>query len=233
MAEPIDRQAVEDLELDIERSGINDEPTRCGAKCKRDVNRPNLVRYCTRRCMPNKKRCRLHNGRSSNQPNNTVTHGTSSKYIALELLPAIIERAVAMRTIKGKEKVLLMGAAVMEHRLERVPDDPEYIKAYTEGRKSVREDLKLGHEITKEDKPVEPGTTIQVYAPGAIDVRFRRFDARGAQGIVTIQMIDGVAWILDGEDTLRRAHMSVDGDSGAEIYGALMSDTSVNTPALV
>lgn len=211
------------LERVVELSGLADDPPRCGAHA-RSTGKP-----CVRRPRDGEKRCRTHGGARGRRLANierSTTHGTTAKYIETKHLPEIWRRMQELKSPKGKEEALLEGAALVEQRLKAVPNNPDYLNHYVAGRKSVREDLKTSVEIAKENAPVAAGTVVQVYAPGAIDERFRRFDGRGMNGIVTIQLIDGEPWIYDSSvEGLFRATKSIDKESGAEIYQRLLTTT--------
>jgi hypothetical protein len=197
-----------DLDDVLERSGLIDDPPRCGAQAK------TTGKSCKQRPLPGGKRCKFHGGKQSRKPNALAkTHGTTTKYIEVSKLPDLLARIDELRTPEGKERALLGGAALMQQRVAAVPDNPDYIDKVAQALKSIREDIKVSHEIAKVD--VAPTAHTFVIATG--NAQAERFEARSPEGHCTIRMLDGEPFMLVRGDWLRCVK-GVDEDSGAEVY---------------
>lgn len=172
---------------------------------------------CKAWALPGKTLCRHHGGRNEGRPAlQTTKHGLSSEYVRKDQLPALLERVAELRTPAGKEHALLVGAALMEQRLTAVPNDVEYIDKFVNARKSVREDLKVAHEITQEEKPAAPTT----FVIGNFDPQQNApFQSRTLDGPCTVRYLEGAPFILDvPSGSWCPASEQTDEESGAKYY---------------
>lgn len=193
------------------------KPQKCRAQSKQTGNR------CGRWPMAGKTLCKHHGGKNEKVPAlQKVTHGLTSEYINVKQLPEILERVAELKSPAGKEHALLVGAALTEHRLENVPNKLEFLGAFVDGRKSVREDLKAAHEVTKAETSTAAPTTFNIVQYSA-DGPFRRVLSRGVEGPVTIQYIENEPYMFDAQlNAYFAASRQIDDDTGAEYFTKLL-----------
>lgn len=195
------------------------QAARCRAKSKR---RPG--EQCSGWAMRGKTLCYYHGGRSEKVPaEHLITHGLQSQFVKISEIPAILARVAELRTAEGKEDALLVGAALMEARLEKVPDEAEFIEKFVAARKSIREDLKTSHELAAKavvpQMPVFQIGTFEAAAP------FLARDASGAA--IQVQTLNGRHYaVLDGGARLEEVVEQVDADTGAKVYARVLTERS-------
>lgn len=166
---------------------------RCKAKSKRRGER--CLKYRERAGV-----CRFHGARSKRgHESGTYVHGGSTRFIDVDTeLPEFIARIDELENPEKRRDRLAMLVALASLRSERIPLDVEYIEAALRLQHSELCGIKLLHEIDQaKPKSETPAPVFQFYSAGQVEERWWRFSARGVDGVVSIQMIDGVPYIYD------------------------------------
>lgn len=209
---PLGNMAKQDAKIEIPEVDL---PPRCKAKSRRTGN------PCGNRPLDGSTQCRFHGGHLYGKPSAALTHGATSKYVNVALLPEIMERAEKYTTPKGRVAAAVARAAIVEHRAAALPEGAESLDLHLKAMGSIRADVAQMHELEKVDAPPPQAPVFQIANFG--DAANGTMLSRTAEGPVTIQLVNGKPYILD-EPTgaLYPALKKIDKGTGAEIYARVL-----------
>jgi hypothetical protein len=202
-------EAVTDKPKRVSPRTLSTKP-RCRAKSKQ-TGQP-----CKMFPLADKTLCKYHGGPLEKvSAEHLVTHGGRRKYFNIDELPEIIEKIEVLQTTEGRQAALIRGAAVTEHRADKLKDSDEHLELYIKARGSVRGDIALAEELVAD----KTSQALPVFNIAIGDAASQTFEARTLEGHCTIEMVRGRPYMLDAATgALWPAQQRKDEDSGAEFY---------------
>lgn len=176
--------------------------------------------------MDGSKQCRFHGGHLYGKPNKyAMTHGGTSKYINVDLVPEVMQLSEKYKTKDGRLAAAAARAAIVEHRASKLVETDETLDLTIKAMGSIRADVAQMHELEKVEAPPAVAPVFQIANFG--DSANGTILSRTSEGPVTIQLVNGKPYILDEHTgALWPAHKQIDKATGAEIYSKLLNDIS-------
>jgi hypothetical protein len=191
------------------------KPTQCRATSKQRKRAGEEDPRCRRYASPGKTLCIMHGSKREGVPAvHKITDGLRSSYVKVDDVAAITTKIEQAKTIEGRQELLARNAALLQHRVEQVPQAIEHLQLAAGGAEAVRRQLETLASWNSAPQAL-PVFTI-VAGPAALQTYAGR-DADGNSA--TIYELNGEPWILSPDgNTLRRCVAQVDTDTGATLH---------------
>jgi hypothetical protein len=190
---------------------------RCSAKSKR------AQRQCKNAALTGATKCRMHGGSLELKPSARLTHGITSKFVKTEDLPALFEKVRELDTDDGRKEALKRSYAVLDLRLDHIPEGVDHAEIAVRVHDSKRKDIALLHDIEKSAEQAAPQLPVFNIAIGDATQQ-APFEARTLDGHCTVRMLDGKPFLFDAATGgWMPAQLRKDEDSGAEFYERVLA----------